>query len=94
MTTEQLITIAISPVSVAIVGWWLKSNLARSEQSAAALMKLEVMQASIARIEASLDRVSVLSDSMILLQKDTETQWTRIDDHRDRIKDIETRGRA
>jgi len=89
MTLEQVLTILASPVSVAAVGWWIKSNMAKDDQTNSMAMEIKVMQATLARIEAGQKRIETLNDSMIILKNETETQWKRIDEHKERLKDLE-----
>ena len=101
MSIEQVLAVIASPLSVALFGWWIKAKLDRSEKAAASkeqasnmLMEIKVMSSHIARIEASLQGLPKMNEQLIILINENKTQWTRLDDYRDRIKELERSGRA
>jgi len=81
-----LIPSVIAPVSVAVVGYWVKSQLKKVEQISTILIELQYVREKQTEIKIEMERFKELREDFILLRSEVKTQWARLDELKERVK--------
>lgn len=92
MNIEQfyavLIPIIAAPVSVLVVGYWIKTQMRKVDQISTILIDLQYIKEKQVEIKIELNKFNQVRDEQILLKSEVKTQWRRLDEIKERLLEV------
>lgn len=86
---SELIPLLMTPVSVAVMGWWLSRQLEKVDQISTILNEVKHLQQDQIALRLSVERLSDTRDDVIVLKRDMKSQWVKLDELKKLIQQIQ-----
>lgn len=85
----ELIPLIITPLSVALMGWWLSRQLEKVDQISTILNEVKHLQQDQIALRISIERLSDTRDDVIILKRDMKSQWLKMDELKKLIQQLQ-----
>lgn len=84
---QMLPTIA-GPVSVAVVGYWLKGQLRKVDQIATIVLEMHHIKEKLIELKVELEKLNQAREDFIILRSEVKTQWRKMDELENRMRGL------
>lgn len=78
----------VSPIMVMIIGYIIKSKLSNIDQIAGLLVEMKTLKEKLAEFKVEFDKLEKHREEFILLKSEVKTQWIRVDEIKEQIKEM------
>lgn len=77
----------LSPALVAVVMFWMKSQIKKVDQISQLLVEVHSLKDKMSSVLADLEKVQKQREDFIILKSEVKTQWVRLDELKERVKE-------
>lgn len=90
MENDKWVFLLSSPLSIAVIGWWIKGQLNKIDKISEIIVKIDNLKERILELKIMVEKFDQTKEDVILLKRDVSTQWKRYDELTKRVDGVLT----